>query len=129
MPLVKLSMIEGRTLDEKHAVADAVHAALIESFKIPLYDRNIRIEEYKRGDFILPPGKSEKYVLVEITAFAGRTVDAKRLSYKNIVDNIQMLGIDAMDVFIVICEEPLENWGIRGGIPASDLDLGFKVEV
>lgn len=66
---------------------------------------------------------------MEITAFAGRTVDAKRLLYKNIIDNLKKLGIDAMDIFIVICEEPLENWGIRGGIPASDLDLGFKVDV
>ncbi len=129
MPLVKLSMIEGRTLDEKHAVADAVYAALVESFKIPVYDRNIRIEEYERENYILPPGKSEKYVLVEITAFSGRTVDAKRLLYKNIIDNLKKLGIDAMDIFIVVYEEPLENWGIRGGIPACDLDLGFKVDV
>lgn len=71
MPLVKLSMIEGRTLEEKHAVANAVHSALVESFKIPEYDRNIRIEEYKKENYLLPPGKSEKYILVEITAFAG----------------------------------------------------------
>jgi hypothetical protein len=24
---------------------------------------------------------------------------------------------------------PLENWGIRGGTPASDVDLGFEVGV
>ena len=80
MPLVKLSMIEGRTVEEKHAVADAVHTALVESFKIPVYDRNIRIEEYKKENFLLPPEKSEKYILVEITAFAGRTVRCKAAS-------------------------------------------------
>jgi hypothetical protein len=26
-------------------------------------------------------------------------------------------------------ESPKENWGIRGGQAASDVDLGFKVEV
>ncbi len=60
MPLVKMSMIEGRTLEEKNAVANAVHTALVESFKIPEYDRNIRIEEYKKENYLLPPGKSEK---------------------------------------------------------------------
>ncbi len=122
-------MIKGRTRDEKRAVMDTVHAALVESFKIPEHERNIRIEEYKVEDCVLPPGRSEKYILVEITAFAGRSTDAKRLLYKNIVDNLKTLGIDAMDVFIVIYEEPLENWGIRGGIPACDLDLGFNVKV
>jgi phenylpyruvate tautomerase PptA (4-oxalocrotonate tautomerase family) len=129
MPLVKLSMIEGRTVEEKHAVADAVHTALVESFKISEYDRNIRIEEYKRENFLLPPEKSEKYILVEITAFAGRILDAKRLLYKNITENLKKLGIDSTDILIIICEEPMENWGIRGGIPACDLDLGFKVNV
>ncbi len=129
MPLVKISMIKGRTHDEKRAVMDTIHTALVKSFKIPEYERNIRIEEYKEEDYVLPPGRSEKYILVEITAFAGRSTDAKRLLYKNIVDNLKMLGIDAMDVFIVIYEEPLENWGIRGGISACDLDLGFNINV
>ena len=129
MPLVKLSMIEGRTLEEKHAVVNAVHSALVESFKIPEHDRNIRIEEYKKENYLLPPGKSEKYILVEITAFAGRTSAAKKLLYKNIVDNFVKIGMDSMDTSIVIYDVPLENWGIRGGIPACDLDLGFKVDV
>ena len=129
MPVVKISMIEGRTQKEKHAVMIAVHKALLKSFKMPEYDRNIRIEEYKKENYILPPGNSEKYTLVEITAFTGRSKDAKRLLYMSIVDSFKTLGIDAMDIFIIIYEEPLENWGIRGGIPACDLDLGFNVNV
>jgi phenylpyruvate tautomerase PptA (4-oxalocrotonate tautomerase family) len=39
------------------------------------------------------------------------------------------IGIDAMDISIIVYDVPLENWGIRGGIPACDLDLGFKVNV
>jgi phenylpyruvate tautomerase PptA (4-oxalocrotonate tautomerase family) len=129
MPLVKLSMIEGRTLEEKQAVADGVHAALIESFKIRTNDINIRIEEYKKENFILPPGNSEKYILVEITAFKGRSLEAKRSLYKKIIFNLEKIGIDSDDVFIIVYEEPLENWGIRGGFPACDVDLGFKVDV
>jgi phenylpyruvate tautomerase PptA (4-oxalocrotonate tautomerase family) len=129
MPLVKLSLIEGRALEEKYEVADAVHAALVESFKIPQYDRNIRIEEYRKENFLIHPEKSEKYILVEITAFAGRTLDAKRLLYGNIVDKLQKIGIDPTDISIVIYEERLENWGIGGGKPACDLALGFNVNV
>ncbi len=129
MPVVKISVIEGRTQEEKHAVMTAIHQALIKSFKIPENERNIRIEEYKKENYILPPVRSEKYTLVEITAFSGRSIDAKRLLYRSIIENLKTLGIDAMDIFIIIYEEPLENWGIRGGIPACDLDLGFNIDV
>jgi phenylpyruvate tautomerase PptA (4-oxalocrotonate tautomerase family) len=39
------------------------------------------------------------------------------------------LGIAPSDVFIVVLEPPLENWGIRGGVPASEVDLGFNLKV
>jgi len=29
----------------------------------------------------------------------------------------------------VIHELEKENWGVRGGIPATEVDFGFKVEV
>ncbi|WP_010251117.1 tautomerase family protein [Acetivibrio cellulolyticus] len=129
MPLTKISMIEGRTQEEKLKVAEGVHSALVTSFKIPVGDKNIRIDEYKKQDFILPEGKSEQYVVVEISAFSGRSTDAKRLLYRTIVENLRSLGIKPEDVFILLHEEPLENWGIRGGIAACDIDFGFNVKV
>lgn len=97
MPLVKLSMIEGRTIEEKHSIVGAVHKALVESFKLPESDRNIRIEEYKAENYILPPGKNENYVLVEITAFTGSTFGAKKILCKNNVDNFMKIGINSVD--------------------------------
>jgi phenylpyruvate tautomerase PptA (4-oxalocrotonate tautomerase family) len=129
MPLIKISMIEGRTVDERLAVAEAVHKALIVAFKIPVHDKNIRIEEYKKENFILPPGKSDQYVIVEISVFSGRSVEAKRLLYKSIVENLAASGIESNDIFILLHEEPLENWGIRGGKAACDIDLGFSTRV
>jgi hypothetical protein len=32
-------------------------------------------------------------------------------------------------VLIVLHEPPLENWGIRGGQAATDVQLGFKIDV
>jgi hypothetical protein len=39
------------------------------------------------------------------------------------------LGIPRDHVMIVLHEVPRENWGIRGGQAACDVDLGFKVGV
>ena len=33
------------------------------------------------------------------------------------------------DITIVLHEVPTQNWGIRGGQPASEVDLGFEVKV
>ena len=35
----------------------------------------------------------------------------------------------AAEVGGVLQEPPLDNWGLRGGQPASELDLGFKLDV
>ncbi|HCS20286.1 MAG TPA: hypothetical protein DIW47_06940 [Bacteroidetes bacterium] len=36
---------------------------------------------------------------------------------------------DCEDITIVVYELPMENWGIRGGKPANEVNLGFKVDV
>ncbi len=129
MPMVKINMIEGRTKDEKYKIAEVVHEALVKSFKIPDDDNNIRFDEYKEENYILPPGKSKQYVYIEIAVFEGRTLEAKRLLFRLIVDNLSALGIKPDDVLILLEEDPMQNWGMRGGIPACDIDLGFEVKV
>jgi phenylpyruvate tautomerase PptA (4-oxalocrotonate tautomerase family) len=100
-----------------------------EALKIPEDDRDIRFHEYHPDNFQVSPEKTENYVLVEISMFAGRSLQAKKALYKGIVTNLGKLGIAASDVFIVLHDIPLENWGIRGGVPASELDLGFDLDV
>lgn len=45
------------------------------------------------------------------------------------VDRLGDLGILPDDVIIVLHELPLDNWEIRDGLPASDIDLGFDLNV
>jgi phenylpyruvate tautomerase PptA (4-oxalocrotonate tautomerase family) len=78
---------------------------------------------------LVAPGKSEKMVLVEIAMFPGRSRVAKRTLYKGIVERLGALGVPAADVMIVLSEPPLENWGIRGGFPADEVDIGFELKV
>ncbi len=46
MPLVKVSLLKGRSKEEKKALLDAIHAALMDAFKIPENDRTQRIFEF-----------------------------------------------------------------------------------
>lgn len=126
MPLVQMEVVKGRSSSEKKALFDAVHEALVDAFKIPDDDRVQRLVEYEKDDFDAP---SASLTIVTITMFPGRSAAAKRDLYKSITDRFEGLGIPAMDVMIVLDERPLEDWGIRGGQAASDIDLGFDLEV
>nr|WP_238326414.1 tautomerase family protein [Desulfuromonas acetoxidans] len=61
--------------------------------------------------------------------FAGRSLDAKRSLYQAIVNNLEPFGIPKSHVKIMLREITAENWGIRGGQAACDVELGFKVDV
>ena len=58
-----------------------------------------------------------------------QAIDAKRNLYNKLVENLQRLNIQPNDILIVLQEPPLDNWGIRGGFPASEVDIGFKLDV
>ena len=129
MPLVKVSLLKGKSQEEKKALLDAIHAALIEAFKIPENDRNQRIFEFEPENFELPEGKTSNYILIEMDIFPGRSIEAKRKLYETITLNLQVHNIQPSDVLIVLNEPQLDNWGVRGGIPASAINLGFKIDV
>ena len=129
MPLVLIEARRGLAAAEKRQLFDAVHEALVAAFKIPDEDRTQRFAEHDAADFEIPPGRGPRYTLVSIEAFAGRSLDAKRALYREIASRFEAAGIPKTDVFIVLKEIPRENWGIRGGLAASDVDIGFKVTV
>jgi phenylpyruvate tautomerase PptA (4-oxalocrotonate tautomerase family) len=129
MPLVTIETRAGLCARDKRLVFEAIHRALVEAFKIPAHDRAQRMVEYADGDFEIPPGRSERYMLISIEVFAGRSVDAKRSLYREIVSRLASIGIAPADVLIVLREIPVENWGLRGGVAACDLDLGFEIRV
>lgn len=129
MPLVRIEIIRGRSLAERKRLLDVVHDALVEAFGIPDDDRTQRMIEHDPENFEIPPGAGDRYTLIEITAFPGRSPTAKRHLYQALVRNLGASGVPASDISVVLHEPPMENWGIRGGKPASEVDLGFRVEV
>lgn len=129
MPLTRIEGRRRRADAEVQAVIEAVYRAQREALRVPEWDRQIRYVEHRPDNFHVLPGRSENYLLVEISLFAGRSMDAKRALYKAIVRGLGLLGVKPDDITIVLHEVPLENWGIRGGQPASEVDLGFEVKV
>jgi phenylpyruvate tautomerase PptA (4-oxalocrotonate tautomerase family) len=131
MALARIEILEGRTPEEKRGMVDAVRAALSEALRAPDDDPAVRLTEYPREQFSLPyPDRhSDSYALVEVTMFAGRTMDTKRRLYEAIVRRLGSVDVPANDVVIVLHEPAMENWGVNGGTPASEVDVGFTVEI
>jgi phenylpyruvate tautomerase PptA (4-oxalocrotonate tautomerase family) len=131
MPSVLIEVRRRYSREQEMALIDAVHAALREAFKILPGDRNVRLIVHDPHRFACPPDRKdpEAYTHISIDAFAGRSLEAKRNLYRSIVTNLEPLGIQKDHVKILLREHPPENWGIRGGQAACDVDLGFKVDV
>lgn len=127
MPLTTLTMRQGQTAQQKRAMLDAIHAALVEAFGIPTNDRFQVINEIAPDNWDVAQSVDE--IIVEIKAFSGRSVDAKRTLYKALVHNMEQIGIVPTDVFIIVNDLPMENWGIRGGQAACDVDFSFKIDI
>jgi phenylpyruvate tautomerase PptA (4-oxalocrotonate tautomerase family) len=116
---------------EEVALMDAVHGALLRAFRIPAEDRHVRLLPHEPHRFACPPGATQpdRYTQISIDAFEGRSIDAKRALYREIVESLEPLGIPRDHVSIVVRDVPQTNWGIRGGVAACDVDLGFDVGV
>ena len=115
LPLVKIEIIKGKSLEYKKTVLDAVHVALENAIQIENWDRFQRLYEIEDDLFERSESKTDKFTMIEITMFPGRTKEQKSKLYKEIVKELnQRLGIEPTDIFIVINEPANENWGLAG---------------
>ena len=131
MPSVLIETRQEYAREIEVGIMEAVHSALRESFKIMPHDRNVRLLVHEPHRFECPPDmeKPECYTHISIDCFAGRSLEAKRNLYRAIVNNLEPFGIPKNHVKIMLREITAENWGIRGGKAACDVDLGFKIDV
>ena len=115
MPLVRIEIIKGKSVDYKKEMLDAVHTALMNAIQIEDWDRFQRLYEIEDELFERSKSKTDKFTMIELTMFQGRTKEQKARIYEEIVKELyERLEIQATDVFIVIHEPLNENWGLAG---------------
>lgn len=115
MPLVRIEMKKGKSQEYKSTMLECVHNSLVEALGIEDWDRFQRIIEIDREDYETAPGKTDDFVIIELTLFPGRTKEQKKKAIEIITSSLgEKLSIVPTDIFIVINEPPLENWGMGG---------------
>ena len=121
MPLVRISLMQGKPEGYRQKVGDAVHRAMVETINVPPLDRFQIITSHAKSDFIydaqyLNISRTDDLVMIQITLNFGRTTEMKRAFYQRVVDLlVQEVKIRPEDVLICLVEVAKENWSFGNG--------------
>jgi len=129
MAQVKIYGLRSSFEPVRAALSDAIHGAVMEAFAYPAEKRFHRFIALDRADFIYPPDRSDRYTIIELSIFEGRSVTAKRHLIRQLYERVpEVTGITPQDIEVTIFETPRHAWGIRG-LPGDEIGLNYKVEV
>ena len=121
MPLVRISLREGKSEQYRRALADGVHQAMVESIDAPAQDRFQIVTEHAPGDLVFDPSylgidRSENIVIVQITLSAGRKPPQKRKLFQRMAEILAKCpGLRPQDLMINLVETTWENWSFGNG--------------
>jgi phenylpyruvate tautomerase PptA (4-oxalocrotonate tautomerase family) len=123
-----IEVLVGRSPSEKRLLLARVHEAMVTALHVPADDPTVRLLEYPAEHMIIPGRHSQRYTIVVITMFAGRTMTTKRCLYQQLVAGLAEVDVPAADVQVIVHEAPMENWSLEG-VPSSETDPGFTVTI
>ena len=129
MVQVKITGLATQLDSIKTDLSKVIHSCLQDGIGTPEKKRFQRFFCLSPGDFYYPADRSERYIIIEIVMFEGRSVETKKKLTRLLFERIhQQIGISVEDVEIVIFDLPKHNWGIRG-VPGDELNLSYQVDV
>lgn len=115
MPQTKIYGISEYLNPIKNQLSIVIHTCFVDALQYPSEKRFHRFFPMDKSNFILPSGKSQSYLIIEITMFEGRSVEAKKNLICLLIKRIsERFRISSNDIEITILETPKHNWGVRG---------------
>ncbi|KMO44456.1 hypothetical protein VQ03_02810 [Methylobacterium tarhaniae] len=120
MPLVTITLKRERPAPERRVIADAVHAALVDSIGIPPDDR-FQVVSHLFDDVIYDPlylgiARTDDLVMIQVHLSTGRSVAQKKALFAAIAANLGGIGIRPEDVLVTLVEIARENWSFGHGL-------------
>jgi 4-oxalocrotonate tautomerase len=122
MPLIRISLRQGKSAAHRKAIVDGVYEALRETFDVPEGDLFALINEHEAGNFAydahyLGMARSDDLVFLQLTVSNTRTIEQKKALYRRIVEHLaEAPGLRPDDVFINLVEVAKENWSFGRGV-------------
>ncbi len=121
MPLVRISVRQGTSVEYRKAIGEGVHRAMIEALALPPADHFQVITEHPPDGVIFDPhylgvDRSDAVVFVQITLSTGRKPQQKRLLFKCMAEILaESPGLRPQDLLINLVEVSWENWSFGNG--------------
>lgn len=121
MPLVQISLREGKSAAYRRAIGESVHRAMVETINVPALDRFQVITEHSLDCLIYDPTylgiqRTDEVIFVQITLNAGRSTEQKRVLYSRMTELLSNSpGVRPQDVLISLVEVARENWSFGNG--------------
>jgi 4-oxalocrotonate tautomerase len=122
MPLARIDLVEGKSIEYRRTIGDVVYEAIVSALGAPKDDRFQIITEHPAADLIIDPTylgiqRTPDCVVIQLTLNAGRTLEQKQAFYKQVADGLhERLGLRREDVFIGLVEVMKENWSFGNGV-------------
>ena len=122
MPLVRIDLPEGKSLEYRKAVSAGVQRALVETFNVPEDDLFQVITEHATGSGLvhaqsyLGIAYTDNLTLIQLTVSDTRSLEQKKKLFRRIVEHLaESPGLRREDVFINLVETKKENWSFGNG--------------
>jgi 4-oxalocrotonate tautomerase len=132
MPLVRISMVNGRTHEERKTIGNCVHEAMVKTMGVPADDRFQVVTEYgyeassaeevPRLNMFWDPHylgieRKSGIIFVQVFLRKGRTVEQKQAFYKKTVELLaERAKMRTEDVLITLSENDAADWSFGNGI-------------
>jgi phenylpyruvate tautomerase PptA (4-oxalocrotonate tautomerase family) len=130
VPQAKIYGLREHLAPVRKAMSDAVNESISVAFSFPRERRLQRFFPMDPEDFIYPPHeRSERYTIIEIETFEGRSKDILKKLVREIYVRVPAAtGIEPRDIDVIISEQPKHAWGLMGE-PGDEIKLTYKVEI
>ena len=129
MAQIKVYGIDSHLNPIKEQLSDVIHSCVVEALVFPEDKRFHRFFPMKEEDVFYPTSRSRAYTIIEIMMIEGRTVETKKRLIRLLFERIRKeLGIQAVDIEVLIQEAPAYQFGFRG-MTGDEMLLDYKVEV
>jgi phenylpyruvate tautomerase PptA (4-oxalocrotonate tautomerase family) len=128
VPTAKIFGLRETLAPVRDALSDALHDCVVDALQFPRDKRLHRFFLMDRADFRFPERFTDRYTIIEISQFEGRSPETLKELIRQIYERVpKATGIPKEAIDVTVFQSPRHAWGLNGR--SGDEPLAYKVDV